>query len=208
MQARPSIPGRARSLSSWLLPLLTMLVTAAPALGAEPASDAKTAKYEIKFMQGMIDHHAMAIMMGEMCLAKATHQPLREMCQQVVTTQTQENQTMKSWLATWYGKSYKAKMSDKDQRQMRELERLSGAEFEKAFMPLLVEHHRMAIEAAAVCLERASHPDLINMCGDIVTAQAAEIKQLRQWMCEWYQMCTNPRKKGDDDTNDEHDSGD
>ena len=193
MQTTPSIPGRARPPSSRALGLLMMLVTAAPVLATGPAPDDKTTKYEIKFMQNMIDHHAMAIMMGEMCMAKATHQELRDMCQEVVTAQTQENQTMKSWLVTWYGRTYEAKMSGKDERQMRELEGLSGAEFEKVFMPALIEHHRMAIESAAVCLERAYHPELISMCGDIVSAQATEIKQLRQWMCEWYQMCTNPR---------------
>lgn len=194
---------------AWLVALTALFITAGPASAAEPAPDAKTAKYEVKFMQGMIDHHAMAIMMGEMCLAKATHQELREMCQQVVTTQRQESETMKSWLATWYGQSYQAKLSGKNQRQMRELEQLSGAEFEKAFMPMLVDHHRIAIERAAVCLQRAYHPELINMCGDIVKAQADEIKQLRAWMCEWYQMCTNPRKPGansDDDEQEEEDN--
>lgn len=207
MQATPSIPGRARPRSLRALGLLMMLVTAAPVLAAGPAPDDKTTKYEIKFMQNMIDHHAMAIMMGEMCLAKATHQELREMCQQVVTTQTQESETMKSWLATWYGENYEAKMSSKDERQMRELERLSGAEFEKAFMPMLVDHHRIALQRAAVCLQRAYHPELINMCSDIVTAQAAEIKQLRQWMCEWYQMCTNPRQRNDEDNSGDNEDG-
>lgn len=207
MQATPSIAARARSQPSWLLPLLMMLVITTPALAAGPAPDDKTTKYEIKFMQNMIDHHAMAIMMGEMCLAKATHQELREMCQQVVTTQTQESETMKSWLATWYGENYEAKMSSRDERQMRELERLSGAEFEKAFMPMLVDHHRIALQRAAVCLQRAYHPELINMCSDIVTAQAAEIKQLRQWMCEWYQMCTNPRQRNDEDNSGDNEDG-
>lgn len=189
-----------RQAYAWLVVLAGVLLTATPAFAAGPAPDAETGKYEVKFMQGMIDHHAMAIMMGEMCLAKATHQELRDMCQQVVTTQTAESQTMKSWLATWYGQNYTPrKMSSKEERQMRELEQLSGAEFEKAFMPMLVEHHRIAIERAAVCLARAYHPELINTCGDIVTAQAAEIKQLRQWMCAWYQMCTNRRKQQDGD---------
>lgn len=207
MQATPSIAARARSQPSWLLPLLMMLVITTPAVAAGPAPDDKTTKYEIKFMQNMIDHHAMAIMMGEMCLAKATHQELREMCQQVVTTQTQESETMKSWLATWYRENYEAKMSSRDERQMRELERLSGAEFEKAFMPMLVDHHRIALQRAAVCLQRAYHPELINMCSDIVTAQAAEIKQLRQWMCEWYQMCTNPRQRNDEDNSGDNEDG-
>jgi len=207
MQANPSSHNQVRPLPWLLLVLAIVFATAAPAFAAGPAPDNKTAAYEVKFMQNMIDHHAMAVMMGEMCLAKATHQELREMCQEVVTTQTQESETMKTWLATWYGKNYEAKMSGKDERQMRELESLSGAEFEKAFMPMLVDHHRIALQRAAVCLQRAYHSELINMCGDIVTAQAAEIKQLRQWMCEWYQLCTNPRKAGDDDGADQEEQG-
>lgn len=195
-------------LSAPLLSLIVALAVSTPSFAAGPAPDTQTSNYEIKFMKGMIDHHAMATMMGETCLSKAVHQELREMCQEVIAAQKQENDTMKSWLTTWYGKSYEARMSDKDRKQMRELEKLSGADFEKAFMPMLVEHHRMAIESAAVCLERAYHPELINMCGDIVSAQAGEIKQLRQWMCEWYGMCTNPRAKSGNDNNDNENDDD
>ena len=41
---------------------------AGQANAAAPAPDVGTSKYEIRFMEMMIDHHAMAVQMGAMCL--------------------------------------------------------------------------------------------------------------------------------------------
>jgi uncharacterized protein (DUF305 family) len=63
---------------------------ATPALADAPAPDQQTAKYEIKFMQNMIDHHAMAVMMAEMCTMMAVHEELIAMCEDIMVTQSAE----------------------------------------------------------------------------------------------------------------------
>ena len=82
---------------------LMLCVSAAPAQTAEagPAPDNSTAKYEIDFMTGMIDHHMMAVQMAEICLKKALHEELIAMCQDIIATQTQEIQQMQTWLMEW-----------------------------------------------------------------------------------------------------------
>ena len=42
-----------------------MMAFATPVLADAPAPDQQTSKYEIKFMENMIDHHAMAVMRAE-----------------------------------------------------------------------------------------------------------------------------------------------
>lgn len=81
--------------ASWLLIALTLTVgllaaTPAPARADNPAPSKATAKYEIDFMEGMIDHHFMAVQMPQICVGKAVHEELRGLCQNIITTQQQE----------------------------------------------------------------------------------------------------------------------
>ena len=179
--------------------LLLALATAAgiftvappPARADGPAPDKATAKYEIDFMTGMIDHHAMAVMTAEMCVARATHEELRALCQNIITTQSQEIEMMQSWLRDWYGISYEPRV--KDGGQMKKLSSLFGAEFEIEFMRMMIEHHLKAIKEASACVERVYHEELRTLCENIITAQAAEIEQMRTWLCQWYGICKRGR---------------
>lgn len=152
-----------------------------------PAPEATAAKYEIRFMEDMIDHHAMAVMTAEMCLDKAVHPELRTLCETIIATQTQEIEMMQSWLSSWYGITYMPEMTMTG--QMKKLASLSGAEFEIEFMQMMIRHHLGAIREASHCVERAYHADLQSLCEDIITAQAAEIEMMREWLCEWYGIC-------------------
>jgi uncharacterized protein (DUF305 family) len=42
-------------------------------IASGPAPTQSATNFEIKFMTDMIDHHHMAVMMAEMCIAKAIH---------------------------------------------------------------------------------------------------------------------------------------
>lgn len=154
-----------------------------------PAPDRSTARYEVDFMTGMIDHHAMAVEMAEMCVEKAIHEELRTLCQDIIATQTQEIQQMQSWLQQWYGITYSPEMKPGDMRMMEKLAALSGAEFEIEFMQMMIKHHVKAIREASKCVDRVFHEDLHDLCENIIVTQAAEIEQMRTWLCEWYGIC-------------------
>lgn len=140
-------------------------------------------------MTGMIDHHAMAIEMGEMCLENAVHAELRAMCEDVITAQGAEIETMQSWLEDWYAVSYEPEMSQGEMRQMEKLAALSGAEFEIRFMEMLLRHHQKAITEAEKCVDRAYHGELGGLCEGIIETQSAEIAQLETWLCQLYGRC-------------------
>ncbi len=53
-------------------------------------------------MEDMIDHHAMAVGMAAKCVDKAVHEELRSLCKHINATQSQEIETMQTWLADWY----------------------------------------------------------------------------------------------------------
>jgi uncharacterized protein (DUF305 family) len=174
----------------WLAAALVVgLAVTSPATASGPAPKKATAKFEVDFMTGMIDHHAMALEMGELCLDKAIHPELRAMCQNVIAAQSEEIQTLQSWLADWYGVSHEPEMKPGEMRQMEKLAALSGAEFEVRFMESLIRHHRKAIVSAEGCVDRADHADLRELCQGIIETQSAEIAQLESWLCQWYGRC-------------------
>jgi uncharacterized protein (DUF305 family) len=166
-----------------------VVASAAQTQQSGPAPDKATAKYEIDFMQDMIDHHAMAVQMANMCVQKAIHEELRALCQNIITTQSQEISEMQTWLSAWYGISYSPQMKPGDMRMMERLASLSGAEFEIEFMEMMIKHHLKAIREASKCVERVYHEELREMCENIITSQAAEIEQMRTWLCQWYGIC-------------------
>jgi uncharacterized protein (DUF305 family) len=170
------------------------LVTPGQASANEPAPRPGTAQFEIKFMSDMIDHHAMAIEMGTVCLDKAVHDELKELCADIVSTQQQEIETLQGWLESWYGVSYEPEMTPGDMKKVERLASLSGAEFEIEFMEMMSKHHARAIKMATRCLDRADHEELLALCDNIVATQSAEIQQMSTWLCDWYGIC-RPEKR-------------
>lgn len=170
--------------------VLTMLFSNGAIVKADaPAPDPEQAQYEIEFMQQMIDHHTSAVVMAELCLKRAVHEELIEMCEQMIEDQTEEIEMMSEWLSEWYGIDYDARLSKADREMISHLKKHDKSEFEMHFMHMMIMHHSMAIEMSHMCLEMAYHPELISLCENIITSQAAEIQQMEIWLCEWYGHC-------------------
>lgn len=144
------------------------------------------ARFEIKFMEGMIDHHMMAVMMSQLCQERAVHEELKALCGEMEEAQTAEIAQMQTWLKDWYGITYEPQMTRGMERQMEKLASLSGAAFEIKFMQMMTEHHEKAVKEGERCVERASHPELIEFCHDIVETQTEEIQTMQTWLGTWY----------------------
>lgn len=167
------------------------MMTAAHA--AAPAPHRATVRYEVDFMSDMIDHHAMALMMATTCEQKAVHAELRELCTDIRMAQAQEIQTMQSWLSSWYGTSHSPEIKPGDRRRMERMAALPPAAYEVEFMESMIRHHAIAIRRASVCLDRADHRELRNLCQNIIQTQLDEIRMMQTWLCEWYRHCRRSR---------------
>lgn len=174
----------------WLALCLSLgLGTALPAIAGEPAPDGHTARFEINFMEDMIDHHTMAIEMSALCQARTVHAELMEFCTNVVTAQQQERQKMQSWLADWYDVTKEPQLTEQEQAELTHLAMLSGAEFERNYLKRIIPHHFIAVMDSAECQVRVFHGELRDICRDAVVMQAQEIDTTRDWLCEWHDIC-------------------
>ena len=169
--------------------LVVVSFTAVPALADGPAPTQSQSNYEIRFMTNMIDHHFMAVQVAELCQERAIHEELLALCQQIESTQQQEIDQMQTWLEQWYGVTYEPEMSPGDRQRMEQLAELFGEEFEIEFMQRMIRHHWKAVVRGSQCVDRAYHPELIEMCEGIVMTQTEEIRQMQTWLCDWYGIC-------------------
>lgn len=62
----------------------------------------------------------------------------------------------------------------------------SDAPYDAAFIDSMIIHHEGAITMATQALEQAERPEIRELAQAIVSAQEAEITQLRQWREQWY----------------------
>ncbi|MFP5327991.1 MAG: DUF305 domain-containing protein, partial [Acidimicrobiia bacterium] len=160
-----------------------------PASADGPTPDPATARLEVDFLGDMIDHHAMAVDMAEMCEDKAAHDELRSMCEEIATAQSAEIVAMQSWLQDWYGVSHAPSMPAGQMRRMEGMAELDPAAFEVEFMETMVRHHRQAVREAGQCVNRAGHADLVDLCENIIETQTHEIELMQGWLCDWYDRC-------------------
>ena len=62
--------------------------------------------------------------------------------------------------------------------QMRALESASGAEFDRMWLEMMIEHHRGAVTASQQVLATGASEDVRQLAQQIVSSQQAEITQM------------------------------
>jgi Uncharacterized protein conserved in bacteria len=75
-------------------------------VSAASAQETRGQRAELRFLEGMIDHHQMAVDMANDCLAKASDETLLTICQDIIDAQSAEIAAMQGWLRDWYGVEY------------------------------------------------------------------------------------------------------
>jgi len=166
----------------FILLVLVGVTTALPAFADAPA-EGRIGRAELRYLQGMIDHHQMAIDMANDCLMRTDiSAALRAECQAVVDAQQPEIEQMQAWLLAWYNVQY-APMSMMDMLgdgtaavdhsgmdmsgmpatdpamtmgMMAGLNRVEGTEYEIAWLEAMIDHHDDAIHMSERLLERDS----------------------------------------------------
>ncbi len=169
----------------WIVLSLVMLaftVIAAPVTLADAPIEGRAGRAEVRFLEGMIDHHQMALDMANDCLAKATTETVTVTCQNIIDAQTAEITQMQGWLLDWYNIDYKPHaMADMMEMMgddamggmdhngmegspvtdpammmgmMAGLNRLEGVEYEIAWTESMIDHHDDAIHMSERLLER------------------------------------------------------
>jgi len=127
-------------------------------ISAEKAADLSQVEYigaDIKFMQGMIGHHAQAVEMVALIPTHTTREDLRLLGQRIDISQNDEIKMMQQWLQArrqqvpgvnaihMHGATLMPGMLSEE--EMSRLSQAKGLEFDRLFLEGMIKHHEGAL---------------------------------------------------------------
>jgi uncharacterized protein (DUF305 family) len=169
-----------------------MTTTSTTASAAAIPADAELNATDVAFAQGMIPHHAQAIVMADMALTQSTDPDVTKLATEIKAAQAPEIEQLTNWLETWGqpvpdstgesgadhsmdgmdGMMMSGMMSDAD---MTRLENTTGADFDTMWLKMMIQHHEGAITMARDEVTGGKYGPTKSMAESIITSQQVEI---------------------------------
>jgi uncharacterized protein (DUF305 family) len=199
--------------------ILTLGLFVAPShvKGDEPGRGL-TARFEVEYLEFIIDHHFAALRMTELAAgtdterdaeisltegtspspdfpptpAKAHVDALTSLARRNNRMQREEILTAQKFLRDWYGINYVPRLTEDAEQAIAVLEGAqAGRAFDIEFMEVFSRHHFMAVQRSAECLVAAElrHKDLERYCRGIINSQLNDIDEMRHLLCDTYGIC-------------------
>jgi uncharacterized protein (DUF305 family) len=149
---------------------------------------------DVRFMQGMIAHHAQAIYMSRMAPAHGANLRLLRFAQKIDQSQVAEIVLMQQWLranrqaapdtSSWRTMQMPGMLTGE---QLGTLDAPHGPGFDRLFLVLMIQHHQGALSMVAdlFATPRAGQEvDVSVLANDIQTVQTAEIGVMEQMLAQ------------------------
>jgi len=191
-----------RRLAGLLLPVL--IAVAATGCGSDDSSDSAEANdVDRAFAAEMVPHHESAIDMAKLAQARAQHEQIKTLSNNIIRSQSAEIKQLQdgndrvgssseamqqdSGMHRGAGGSETLGLSAQQMGMDHDLARLRSAQpFDREFIDMMVPHHQGAIRMARVELAKGQDPQLKTLARQIISAQTQEIEQMNVWRKDWY----------------------
>jgi len=160
--------------------------SSSPMSSMMPDAGAEHNQADIMFAQMMIPHHAQAVEMSDIVLAKpGLPAEITALATKIKDAQTPEIETMTGWLESWnapvMGDHSGHGMSGMvDDDGIDKLKAASGADAVRLFLEQMIGHHEGAVDMAQQEIGAGKYPESIQLARDIVAAQESEIAEMKE----------------------------
>ena len=147
---------------------------------------------DVRFMQGMIAHHAQAIYMSRMAAAHGAGPHLLKFAQKIDQSQIVEIRLMQQWLrangqdapdtSSWHSMQMPGMLTAE---QLKQLDGSKGTDFDRNFLVLMIQHHNGALKMVADLFatpQAGQDIDVSVFANDVQTVQTAEIGTMQQML--------------------------
>lgn len=151
-------------------------------------------KADVEFMQGMIAHHAQAIVMSKLAESNGANPQVLKLSRKIDQSQVPEIQIMQEWLrqykqfapdtSSWRHMTMTGMLTTE---QLKELEVSKGVEFDRAFLKYMIMHHEGALKMVDDLFASpmaGQEVDVSVFANDVVTAQTGEIGIMRRLLSQ------------------------
>ena len=169
-------------------------------ISAAEASDLAGIRFtdaDVKFMQGMISHHAQAIEMTELLASRSNRDVMRRLAQRIELSQEDEIAMMQEWLRSrgqavaeldaHHAPGWEPMPGMLTEEEMGRLEQAQAVEFDPLFLELMIKHHRGALTMVDTLLSQrgaAQDSQLFAFTSDITSDQSMEIDRMDAMFAE------------------------
>ena len=177
------------AVASVALSTIVLLLTACSGSNEDSATSGTPsgANFDRAFIDAMVPHHESAIEMAKAAKAAGLSQPdLVKVANDILATQRDEIDKMKSWRGEWFGSSVidpngaaalglsESEMGMDIGHDVGMLE--NSTQIDTDFAQAMITHHQGAILMAKLADDRAEHDQLKDLAQAIISAQEREIK--------------------------------
>ena len=184
-----------------LLATTTLLVSgcASEESSSSSASSQSFNQADVKFVRAMIPHHRQAIEMAQLAEKRAADPQVEKLAEQIEAAQAPEIKTMQGWLKSWgqpmktnqggsgsmdhggsgsmdHGGSVGGMAGMMATGDMKQLRTAKGAAFDEAFLTMMIEHHKGAIDMASTEEQQGRNREAVALAERIQQDQSAEIE--------------------------------
>lgn len=149
--------------------------------------------YDLRFLDEMIPHHEMAIMMVRLMISQSNHPELRDLGKRIITGQQQQIDQMLAWRQQWYpnaaptnGMMGNGLLGSGMSGGMMGRGMMQGDFADRMFLEMMIPHHQHAIDMSNDALTNAQHPELQGLAKEIIAVQSAEITEMQGYLRAWY----------------------
>lgn len=140
---------------------------------------------DVMFAQMMIPHHEQAVELAALVPDRSTDAAVIKLAATISGEQQPEIDFMKSTLNGWGaagGHGGMAMAGMVDAATMARLQGLKGRDFDTLWLRSMIAHHEGAIQMAKTEVEVGADPEMTALARSIITAQQAEIDQMKQML--------------------------
>lgn len=157
----------------------TASTSPAPTQAAAPA-----AEYDLQFIDTIMQHHDMAVQMGQMTAAEASDAKLKELGRKSAEDQTKDVERLRSWREQWYGAAPRAVNpqlagGESLNMKMSHSDSASSHELDMRLIDMMIPHHQGGVAMAREAVARAQRPELKQFAQETVTKQEKELAELQ-----------------------------
>ncbi len=182
------------------LPLVASLLLLAHPMGAQsPNKEPPFTTADVEFMQGMIHHHAQALVMAAMAPTHGASPQVLTLCRKITISQRDEIELMSNWLKDRHQEvpephthSHGAMdMSFLEHpmmpgmltpAQIATLDESSGTEFDRLFLTGMIQHHEGALKMVATLFDSPGSgqgSEIFGYASGVDADQRAEIERMQ-----------------------------
>ena len=157
---------------------------------------------DVAFMQGMIPHHAQAVLMAKMAKTHGAREDVRILCERILVAQSDEITLMRNWLrdrgqfvpaadATHHKHTMNGVAHDMlmpgmlTPEEMVALDKARGPEWDRLFLAGMIKHHEGALSMVDDLFESygaLQDDDMFKFASDVYADQTTEIDFMQKML--------------------------